>query len=131
MEQFHGSSRTKRGGAGGRKKHFKGVKRSEIGGPFTASKVSENGVRKVVTGRGNTEKVKLKAAAFVNVVTEKGMKKTLIRTVLETPDNKHYARQNIVTKGTLVDTEIGRVRVTNRVGQDGVVNGVLVKEEAK
>ena len=72
-------------------------------------------------------RVKLKHAAFVNVYTAQGCKKAKIRTVLETPDNRHYARQNIITKGALIDTEMGKVRVTNRVGQDGVVNGILVK----
>ena len=54
------------------------------------------------------------------------MQKVAMRTVIETPDNRHYARQNIVTKGAVVDTEIGKVKVTNRVGQDGVVNGKLL-----
>jgi small subunit ribosomal protein S8e len=70
--------------------------------------------------------VKLRSAKFVNVLTRDGMKRAALRTVLETPDNRHHARQNILTKGTIVDTELGKVKVTNRVGQDGVVNGRLL-----
>ncbi|VVC01876.1 30S ribosomal protein S8e [uncultured archaeon] len=76
--------------------------------------------------RGNGQKSKLKTAKFVNVLTPQGMKKVAMRTVLETLNNRHYARQNIVTKGAVVDTEIGKVKITNRVGQDGVVNGKLL-----
>jgi small subunit ribosomal protein S8e len=49
-----------------------------------------------------------------------------MRTVIETPANRHNARQNIVSLGAIVDTELGKAKVTNRVGQDGVVNGILV-----
>ena len=69
---------------------------------------------------------RLSTAKFVNVLTKEGMKKVTLRTVLETPDNRHYARQNILTRGAVVDTEIGKVKITNRVGQDGVVNGKLL-----
>ncbi|MFH1511592.1 MAG: 30S ribosomal protein S8e, partial [Candidatus Woesearchaeota archaeon] len=33
---------------------------------------------------------------------------------------------NIITKGTIVDTDKGKVRITSRPGQDGTLNGVLV-----
>ena len=83
--------------------------------------------KKLRSARGCTTKVKLKTAHFVNVLGKDGkMQKVAMRTVIETPDNRHYARQNIVTKGAVVDTEIGKVKVTNRVGQDGVVNGKLL-----
>jgi small subunit ribosomal protein S8e len=40
--------------------------------------------------------------------------------------NPEYVRMNIVTRGAVVETELGKARVTNRVGQDGIVNGVLI-----
>lgn len=126
MEQFHGSAKRKTSGSGGLRKPFCHVKRAEIGGPFTATKVGEEEVRVPRKGLGRKNKNKLKKAAFVNVLTKEGMKKARIRTVTETPDNKHYARQNVITKGAVIDTELGKVKVTNRVGQDGVVNGVLL-----
>ncbi|MEM3030291.1 MAG: 30S ribosomal protein S8e [Candidatus Micrarchaeia archaeon] len=130
MENFHGRSRTKGSGSGGKRKKFRDVSLSEVGGPFTATKVGEAEVREAKRTRGGGVKTKLKRAAFVNVVVKPGeTKRARIRTVLESPANRHYARQNIIVKGTLIDTEIGRVRVTNRVGQDGVVNGVLAEEK--
>jgi ribosomal protein S8E len=32
-----------------------------------------------------------------------------------------------MTKGTIVDTEIGKVRITNRPSQEGTINGILLK----
>jgi small subunit ribosomal protein S8e len=47
--------------------------------------------------------------------------------VLETPSNRFLARQNIITKGTIVETELGKVKITNRPTQEGIVNGILVE----
>ena len=44
-----------------------------------------------------------------------------------TPSNKFLARQNIITKGTILQTEIGKVKVTNRPSQEGMINGVLIE----
>ena len=126
MRQYHGSSSRKTSGSGGKVRGAKIPRLYEKGGPFTATKVGEKDTRVLKRGRGGGSKVKLKKAAFVNVLSEEGMRKVKIRTVTETPDNRHHARQNIITKGAIIDTEIGKVRVTNRVGQDGVVNGVPI-----
>jgi len=126
MENYHGASGTTTKGTGGRRGRRTDRKLRFAGGSFTATKVGEKDNRKLRTARGRTAKVKLKTAKFINVLTKEGMKKVAMRTVLETPDNRHHARQNIVTKGAIVDTEIGKVKVTNRVGQDGVVNGKLI-----
>ena len=79
----------------------------------------------IVTAKGLKVTMVIDPASIPNVDST-GMKKVTLRTVLETPDNRHYARQNIITKGAVVDTEIGKVKITNRVGQDGVVNGKLL-----
>ena len=126
MENYHGASGSSVRGTGGRRGRAADKKLRFVGGTFTATKVGTKEQRTVRRGRGNTAKVKLRTAKFANVLTKEGMKKVAMRTVLETPDNRHHARQNIVTKGAVVDTEIGKAKVTNRVGQDGVVNGRLL-----
>ena len=50
-----------------------------------------------------------------------------IKNVVETPSNKFLARQNIITKGTIVETELGKVRITNRPSQEGCINGILIE----
>jgi len=126
MENYHGASGSTIKGTGGKRGIRSDKKLRFVGGAFTATKVGKEDVKEVSHARGNVRKIKLKHAHFVNVLTKEGMKKVALRTVLETPDNRHHARQNIVTKGAIVDTEIGKVKVTNRVGQDGVVNGKLL-----
>ena len=126
MENYHGARGSTTKGTGGKRGKASDKKLRFVGGTFTATKVSTKEKRAVKRGRGNTAKIKLRTAKFVNVLTKEGMKKVTLRTVLETPDNRHYARQNILTRGAVVDTEIGKVKITNRVGQDGVVNGKLL-----
>ena len=54
-------------------------------------------------------------------------RKAKIKNVLETPSNRFLARQNVLTKGTIVDTDLGKVKITNRPTQEGVVNGILLE----
>jgi len=126
VESFHGRGRTKRGGAGGKRKPNRGKHLSELGGPFTATKVAEEDVRKNVRTKGGERKTKLKKAAFANVLTKEGFKKVKIKRVIESPDNRHYARMNVITLGSIIETEIGKARVTSRPGQAGVINAILI-----
>jgi small subunit ribosomal protein S8e len=82
--------------------------------------------RKSKKTKGGNIKISLLKAQYVNVQNQKG-KKVEIKNVLETPSNRFLARQNILTKGTILETEIGKVKVTNRPSQHGVVNGILLK----
>ncbi|MCX6709925.1 MAG: 30S ribosomal protein S8e, partial [Candidatus Woesearchaeota archaeon] len=36
-------------------------------------------------------------------------------------------RRNIIVMSTIIDTEIGKARVTSRPGQHGIINAVLIK----
>ena len=84
--------------------------------------------RKVSKTKGGNSKVFLFFGKFVNVKDKHGKtKKATIKNVLETPSDRFLARQNIITKGTIVDTEMGKVKVTNRPSQEGQINGVLVE----
>ncbi len=79
--------------------------------------------------RGRKEKTFLLQGKFVNVLKDNKSKKVEIKKVLETPSNRFLARQNILTKGTIVDTELGKVKITNRPSQESVVNGILIESE--
>ena len=48
----------------------------------------------------------------------------------ENPANPNYVQRNINTKGAILETEVGLVRVRSRPGQDGVLNGVRVPPPA-
>lgn len=77
--------------------------------------------------RGNGKKIFLLGGKFVNINDKGKAKKLEIKNVLETPSNRFLARQNIITKGTIIETEAGKVKVTNRPTQEGVINGILIK----
>ena len=83
--------------------------------------------RKVSRVRGGNKKNLLFTAKFVNIQGKGKNKKVEIKNVLETPSNRFLARQNIITKGTIVETESGKVRITNRPTQEGIINGILVE----
>jgi len=57
---------------------------------------------------------------------EKKFKKATIKRVAETPSNRHYARANIMTKGSVIETDLGKAKITNRPGQEGVINASLI-----
>lgn len=73
-------------------------------------------------------KVKVFASTVVNLLDLKTKKysKAKIKTVKENPANRHFVRQNVLTKGAILETELGKARVTSRPGQDGTVNAVLI-----
>ncbi|MDO8622843.1 MAG: 30S ribosomal protein S8e [archaeon] len=87
-----------------------------------------NEKRKTKRVCGGNKKTVMYSAKLVNVkMNDKKMKKVEIKNVLETPSNRFLARQNILTKGAIVETELGKVKITNRPSQEGIVNGILVE----
>lgn len=102
----------------------------ELPGQKITVKLSDNEKRTSKRTRGGKKKNILLKAKFVNIQSknEDGKaKKTEIKNVLETPSNRFLARQNILTKGTIVETELGKVKITNRPSQEGTINGILVE----
>jgi len=87
------------------------------------------GEQKTVTRkvRGKNVKTALVYAGFVNLVMDSKVKKTKIIRVLENPTNNDYQRRGVITKGAIIETEDGKCKVVSRPGQNGVVNGILVK----
>jgi small subunit ribosomal protein S8e len=126
MDQYHRShSKKVNAGTGGRRRKLKDKKLAHVGGAFVGTKVSEKDERAKERVRGGRTSLKLKKAVSVNVVTKEGAKKAKIVKVIES-HNPEFVRMNVITKGAVLETDMGKVRVTNRVGQDGVINGVLV-----
>ena len=85
-----------------------------------------NEKRKSKRVRGGNKKNYLLGAKFVSIKGKN--KKAEIKNVIETPSNRFLARQNIITKGTIVLTDLGKVKVTNRPTQEGIINGILIEE---
>lgn len=94
----------------------------EIMGQKKIIKIGEEKRKKV-----GKKKVSLLKTKFVNVQAQNKISKIEIKNVLETPSNRFLARQNIITKGTIIETDIGKVKITNRPTQEGNVNGILIE----
>jgi len=126
MDQYHKPHQKKVGsGTGGRRRKFRDKKLSHIGGVFASTRVAEEESKVSIRGRGGSRGIKLKKTSKVNVVTKEGMRSEKIIRVLES-HYPEFVRRNIVTRGAVLETEGGKVKVTNRVGQDGFINGVRV-----
>ena len=112
---------------GGRLIRSRGKKKYELGGEQADTHLGET-IRKTVKTLGGQKKVRLLRAqtAVVTDPSTKTSKTVKIETVTGNPANIHYVRRNIVTKGSIIKTEIGSARVTNRPGQEGSINAVLI-----
>lgn len=98
-----------------------------MGGYFSATKLGAENSHKKVRGRGGSLKDKLKYAATVNLLTKSGYKKTKIKAVVESKDNRNFARLNVITKGSVIDTDLGKAVVTSRPGSSAVINARLIE----
>ncbi len=119
--------RSKRKSTGGRYHSARGKRRYEMGRSPTLTKVGET-KNKAVKTKGGSKKTKLLTSNTANLLDPKTKKyvKAKIDNVVETPANRHFARRNIITKGTIIKTDKGDAKVTSRPGQDGIVNAVLI-----
>ena len=78
--------------------------------------------------RGNNKKTSLKTANVVNLVLADGkIKSSEIVRVLENQTNNDYQRRGVITRGAIVETKDGKCKIVSRPGQDGTLNGILVK----
>lgn len=126
MALWQGRSRRKV--TGGRYRPLRNKRKFEIGTEQQHAVVGEDHVKHYKV-RGANKKLRMMGVGTVNVHNPSTGKveKTAIVTVKSNPANPNYVQRNIVTKGALIQTEIGLVRITSRPGQHGVVNGVLVE----
>lgn len=87
--------------------------------------------RKKIRIRGGKIKTVLLAANEASILNKKTKKtqKAKIKNVLETPSNKFLARQNILVKGAIIETDLGKARITNRPSQEGSIQAVLIETQ--
>jgi small subunit ribosomal protein S8e len=125
MSLWQGTSTRKP--SGGRLIKARGKRRFEVAPEDAETKLGEH-TQKLIRTRAAGQKVKLLATSTINVMDKKTgkAKKAKIKTVTENPANIHYVRRNIITKGAVVDTDMGKVKITSRPGQSGALSGVLV-----
>lgn len=124
--QFRGNRKP----TGGKFKSTCVKKLNRMGNSPMLTKIGE---RKTVTvkTKGGGEKRKLHSVGVVNVYDPK-TKKYSVEKIVNTsgnPANRHFARRNIVTKGSILETAKGKARITSRPGQEGSVDAILIEKE--
>jgi small subunit ribosomal protein S8e len=114
--------------SGGKYRKARKKKHYEKKGQLRIVKLGET-KRKKIRMRGGKYKTVLLSTNIANLYDKKTKKskKVKIKNVLETPSNRFLARQNVLLKGALIDTEIGKARITSRPGQEGMVNAIIVE----
>ena len=126
MAIWQGSSLRKPSGA--RSRRNKNKRNAEFGRNPAETRFGDE-VKKEIVARGNCTKTRATVAKRINVIDPKdnSSKNVEMLTVLENGANSHFVRRNIITKGAIVETEIGKAKITSRPGQKGIVNGVLIE----
>lgn len=106
---------------------YRKKKKFNLAGIRSLTKIGERTTRQTRT-IGHNKKVKTLSGNRVNLFDPKSKKceTVAIKTVLENPANRNFVRRNILTKGTVIDTEKGKAKITSRPGQEGSVNAVLI-----
>lgn len=124
--QFHTKSNTKSNGNGKKNLKFRDRRKHEVGSYFTATRAADKNVSVGTRKRGGNSGVRFKQAGTVNLLTKSGYKPAKITGVIESRDNRNFARQAIITKGTVIGTDQGNAVVLNRPGREGSINARLL-----
>ncbi|CAD6492646.1 MAG: 30S ribosomal protein S8e [Candidatus Argoarchaeum ethanivorans] len=119
---------SKRKFTSGRLIRARGKRKFEIGRDAADTRAGKN-IKKVIKCFGGNKKYRLLQTDTVNVTDKKNntTRKATIETVTENQANQYYVRRDVMTKGAVIKTSIGQAKVTNKPGQDGIVNAVLVE----
>ncbi|HOI18253.1 MAG TPA: 30S ribosomal protein S8e [Candidatus Woesearchaeota archaeon] len=121
--------RSKRKVSSGRYKKARKNRAYEKGREPTFPKVSKDTKIVSIRTRGGNIISRLLRTQYANVVSGKDSKKVKILNVLETPANRNYQIRNILTKGAVIETELGKAKITSRPGQEGSVDAVLIEKK--
>ncbi|MCQ4153616.1 MAG: 30S ribosomal protein S8e [Archaeoglobi archaeon] len=124
---FQGRSRRKP--TGGLYRAHRKKRKYELGGEQVLTTIGERKAKKERM-MGGRYKIKLFSDKFANVYdpSQKRVLRVAIKAVLENPAHVHYVRHGVITKGAVIQTEIGKAKVTNRPSQEGVINAVLIEK---
>jgi len=127
MALWQGDS--KRSKTGRRIRYARGKRKFEIGRERHLTTIGSTTLKNVRT-KGNNRKIRVKTTNIAYVVDPNNNKttKTDVISVVENKANIHYVRRNIINKGAIIETKLGKAKVTSRPGQYGTVNAVLLSK---
>ena len=120
-------SRPRRKQTGSLYKDYRKKRQNELGREPSFTLLGKKRLQAIRT-RGSNIKLRLLSADTANLYDpkKKSFAQVKIKTITDNPADRHFIRRNIMTKGSVIDTEFGKAKITSRPGQDGVVNAVLL-----
>jgi len=123
-------SRSKRKSTSGLYRKIRKKKKRDFGSDFFPIKIRKER-KKVINGLSKTKKQRILQTDKANVIdTSTGKAQlTKILSVKENPANPHFVRMGIITKGAIIETELGLAKVVSKPGQHGVVNAIKIEEK--
>ena len=121
------SARSKRKYTGKKYKHFRKKRKRELDRPTINTVIGEDKKKTQKTLGGNS-KIKLFSTNFINVTDPNTNKTSKVRIIgfESNAASKDLNRRHILTKGAVVETELGNAKITSRPGQHGSLNGTLI-----
>jgi small subunit ribosomal protein S8e len=122
------TKRSERKSTGGRYKALRVRKVKNMGRRPTLTKLEDRRTKTIRT-KGSNKKKRLLSTNIANVYdpSSKKYQKVKIKNITENPANRHMVRRNIMTKGAVIETELGKAKIKSRPGQSGTINAVLIK----
>ncbi len=114
---------------GGKYHQFRKKKKYSLRGEERKVKLRET-KQKTLRGLGGNKKTILLSSNLANVINPetKKAKKVKILNVLETPSDRFLARQNVLVRSAIIETELGKAKITNRPSQEGSVQAILLEK---
>ncbi len=100
-------------------------KKYQIGRDYLPTRIAAP-KKKILRTRGGGKKTVALSQNVANVMANGRAQKASIKAVLENTADRHFVRRNIITKGAIIDTDLGKARVTSSPGRDGMINAVLL-----
>jgi len=110
--------------SGGKYKKSRKTKKYERMGNITYVTLGKERKKQIRVMGGNT-KIIMFSADKANVKGKDGkIKAVKIKSVVQVPSNRYL--KGIMFKGSIIDTELGKAKITNRPSQEGMINAALI-----
>ena len=121
-------SQARRKASGSRYKANRKGRQFELGRLPSLTKIESIARKRTIRTMGANSKLRLLSTNIANLYNpkSKSYSKATITTTSGNPANRHFVRRNILTRGSIIETDKGKARITSRPGQDGIVNAVLI-----
>jgi len=121
------TSRSKRKVSGGLYKRLRKKRLTDLARNPALTKIASIRKSNLRTQGGHNKIITLSTnEANIYDPKSKKFKKATIKMVVENKANKDFVRMNILTKGAIIETDLGKARIINRPGQEPQINAILV-----